>query len=83
MWFYGVVDFDDRYRLHLLNNGFKPLFSNGTSYFRSKEVFTDLQQTTSVTQNAYIMDFTALVEDANSRNETFLRILQSNFKDIN
>lgn len=83
MWFYGVVDFDDRYRLHLLNNGFKPLFSNGTSYFRSKEVFTDLQQTMSVTQNAYIMDFTALVEDANSRNETFLRILQSNFKDMN
>ncbi len=80
MWFYGVVDFDDRYRLHLINNGFKPLFSNGTSYFRSKEVFTDLQQTKSVTQNAYIMDFTALVEDANSRNETFLKILKSNFK---
>lgn len=80
MWFYGVVDFDDRYRLHLINNGFKPLFSNGTSYFRSKEVFTDLQQTKSVIQNAYIMDFTALVEDANSRNETFLKILKSNFK---
>ena len=80
MWFYGVVDFDDRYRLHLLNNGFKPLFSNGTSYFRSKEVYTDLQQTTSVIQNAYIMDFTALVEDASSRNETFLKILQSSFK---
>ena len=80
MWFYGVVDFDDRYRLHLLNNGFKPLFSNGTSYFRSKEVFTDLQQSKSVTQNAYIMDFAALVEDASSRNETFLKILQSNFK---
>lgn len=80
MWFYGVVDFDDRYRLHLLNNGFKPLFSNGTSYFRSKEVYTNLQQTTSVIQNAYIMDFTALVEDASSRNETFLKILQSSFK---
>ena len=80
MWFYGVVDFDDRYRLHLVNNGFKPLFSNGTSYFRSKEVFTDLQQTKSVIQNAYIMDFKALVEDANSRNETFLKILQSSFK---
>ena len=83
MWFYGVVDFDDKYRLHLLNNGFKPLFSNGTSYFRSKEVYTDLQQTKSVIQNAYIMDFTALVEDANSRNETFLKILQSNFKQTN
>ncbi len=79
MWFYGVVDFDDKYRLHLLNNEFKPLFSNGSSYFRSKKVFTDLQQTKSVIQNAYIMDFKALVEDANSRNETFLKILKSNF----
>lgn len=80
MWFYGVVDMDDRYRLHLINNGFKPLFSNGASYFRSKEVFTDLQQTKSVIQNAYIMDFTALVEDACARNETFLKILQNSFK---
>ena len=82
MWFYGVVDFDDKYRLHLINNGFKPLFSNGSSYFRSKEVFTDLQQTKSVIQNAYIMDFTALIEDACTRNETFLKILQSNFKAV-
>lgn len=80
MWFYGIVEFDDKYRLHLVNNGFKPLFSNGSSYFRSKEVFTDLTQTVSVTQNAYIMDFKALVEDANTRNATFLKILQSNFK---
>ena len=28
---FGVVDFDDKYRLHLLNNDFKPLFSNGLS----------------------------------------------------
>lgn len=80
MWFYGVVDIEDEYRLHLINNGFKPLFSNGTSYFRSKEVYTDLQQTNCVIQNAYIMDFTALVEDASTRNETFLKILQSSFK---
>ena len=82
MWFYGIVDFDDKYRLHLVNNGFKPLFSNGSSYFRSKEVFTDLHQTNSVIQNAYIMDFKALVEDANSRNETFLKILKNNFNNV-
>lgn len=80
MWFYGIVDFDDKYRLHLINNGFKPLFSNGSSYFRSKEVYSDLTQTVSVMQNAYILDFTALVEDADSRNETFLKILKNNFK---
>lgn len=80
MWFYGVVDFDDRYETHLVNNGYDPLYSNGSVYFRSKIVYTDKTRTLGVIQNSYIMDFTALVEDANSRNETFLKILQSNFR---
>jgi hypothetical protein len=80
MWFYGIVDFDDRYETHLVNNGFNPLFSNGSVYFRSKTVYTDKTKKFGVIQNAYIMDFTALVEDASSRNETFLKILKSNFK---
>lgn len=82
MWFYGVVDFDDRYETHLVNNGYDPLFSNGSVYFRSKTVYTDKTKTLGVIQNSYIMDFSALVEDANSRNETFLKILQSNFKAV-
>ena len=82
MWFYGVVDFDERYETHLVNNGYDSLFSNGSVYFRSKTVYTDKTKTFGVIQNSYIMDFTALVEDANSRNETFLKILQSNFKAV-
>lgn len=82
MWFYGVVDFDDRYETHLVNNGYDPLFSNGSIYFHSKTVYTDKKKTIGVIQNSYIMDFKALVEDANSRNETFLKILQSNFKSV-
>ena len=77
MWFYGIVDFDERYVIHLINNGFDPLFSNGNVYFRSKKVYTDITRAVSVIQNAYIMDFKALVEDASSRNETFLNILKS------
>lgn len=82
MWFYGVVDFDERYETHLVNNGYATLFSNGNVYFRSKIVYTDKTKSFGVIQNSYIMDFTALVEDANSRNETFLKILKSNFKAI-
>ncbi len=82
MWFYGIVDFDERYELHLINNGFDPLFSNGNVFFRSKKVYTDKTKTIGVIQNAYIMDFKALVEDANSRNETFLNILKSHFKNF-
>jgi len=79
MWFYGIVDFDDRYEMHLINNEFRPLFSKGSVYFKSKPIFTDKSQSFSVEQNVYILDFKALVEDANSRNSTFLKILQNQF----
>lgn len=79
MWFYGIVEFTDKYRMHLVNNGYNPLFSNGSVYFKSKPVFTDLKKSFSVVQNSYIMDFSALVEDANTRNETFLKILKNQF----
>lgn len=80
MWFYGVVEFDERYETHLVNSGYNPLFSNGSIYFRSKVVYTDKTKSYGVIQNSYIMDFKALVEDASSRNETFLKVLQSGFK---
>lgn len=80
MWFYGIVEFDDRYEMHLINNGFNPLFSNGNIYFRSKSVYTDKEKKFSVIQNAYIMDFKALVSDADSRNETFLKVLKHQFE---
>lgn len=79
MWFYGIVEFTDKYRMHLVNNGYNPLFSNGSVYFKSKPVYTDLKKSFSVVQNSYIMDFMALAEDANARNETFLKILKNQF----
>ena len=78
-WFYGIVDMDDRYRLHLKNEQYKPLFSHGNVYYRSKIVYSDLEESMSVIQNSYIMDFKALVEDANSRNNTFLKLLREKF----
>lgn len=80
MWFYGIVDFDDQYEMHLRDNYFNPLFSNGKIYFRSKPVSLNLTSSESVIQNAYILDFSAMVEDANSRNSTFLKILQHSFE---
>lgn len=54
MWFYGIVEFTDKYRMHLVNNGYNPLFSNGSVYFKSKPVYTDLKKSFSVVQNSYI-----------------------------
>lgn len=79
VWYYGIVEMDDEYRLHLENNQFKPLFSHGNVWYRQKEIKPSLNAKNVVIQNAYIMDFKALVEDARSRNNTFLRILKEKF----
>ena len=79
MWFYGIVEMDARYRMHLINNEFSPLYSNGNVFFRSKKIWLDEEKTKSVIQNAYIMDFKALIEDANTRNDTFIKILKQQF----
>lgn len=55
------------------------MFSNGEMYFRSQPVYLDLDMKQSVIQNAYILDYKAMVEDANSRNSTFLKILRERF----
>jgi hypothetical protein len=78
-WFYGVVDMDDSYRIHLRNEQYKPLYSHGYIYFRSKPIYPSLDSEITVIQNSYIMDYKALIEDADSRNNTFLRILREKF----
>ena len=79
VWYYGIVEMDDEYRLHLENNQYKPLFSHGNIWYRQKDIKPSLNAKNFVIQNSYIMDFKALVEDARSRNNTFLRILKEKF----
>lgn len=79
VWYYGIVEMDDEYRLHLENSQYKPLFSHGNIWYRQKEIKPSLNAKNVVIQNSYIMDFKALVEDARSRNNTFLRILKEKF----
>lgn len=79
IWYYGVVEMDEDYMLHLENAGYKPLFSLGNIWFQHREIKPRRDAQEVVIQNSYIMDFKALVEDARSRNNTFLRILREKF----
>lgn len=79
IWYYGIVEMNDEYRLHLDNNQYRPLFSHGDIWYRQKEIKPHLNAQNVVIQNSYIMDFKALVADAHSRNSTFLRILKEKF----
>lgn len=80
-WFYGIVDFTPKYETHLRNNGFHKQFSHGKVYHRSKPIYVDDVTEKCVRQEAFILDFYALVEDAASRNSTFLQILQKKIEE--
>jgi hypothetical protein len=80
IWFYGVVEFDEDYELHLQSNEYHKLYSNGKVYFRNKDVPLELNSAEKFPMNLCIMDFDALVLDADTRNSTFLNIIKSKFK---
>ena len=80
IWFYGIVEFDEDYELHLQSNDYHKLYSNGKVYFRNKDVPLALNSTEKIPMNLCIMDFDALVFDADARNSTFLNIIKSKFK---
>ena len=80
VWYYGVEDLDTQTRLDLRSLEFKPLFSKGTTYFKHTEVFVNEEPEIRVEADMYIMDDAAMVNDAEARNSTFMKILQHQIK---
>jgi hypothetical protein len=79
IWFYGIVEFNEEYELHLQSDYHK-LYSNGKVYYRNKDVVLQLNPRISIPIGLFIMDFDAVVNDADIRNSTFLNIIKSKFK---
>lgn len=79
IWYYGIVDLHDDYVRHLRTAQFVPLFSKGKVFYKFNKVYLDSSTDDVVIANTYIMDFSAMVADADIRNETFLRILKEQF----
>lgn len=79
LWLYGVVDMDDNYKLHLSSAGYKPVFSEGTVFINTNGITIKLNPLTEIPAVRYILDFDALVNDADARNKTFLNLIKSKF----
>jgi len=79
IWFYGIVEFNEEYELHLQSDYHK-LYSNGKVYYRNKEIVLQSNPRISIPIGLFIMDFDAVVSDADVRNSTFLNIIKSKFK---
>lgn len=78
IWFYGIVDFTEEYELHL-EASYHQLYSNGKIYYKPQEVVLQKNPRYSVPIGIYIMDYDAVVNDADVRNSTFLNILKNKF----
>ena len=78
IWFYGIVEFNNEFVLHL-ESEYHKLYSNGKVYYKPKEVVMQINPRIAMPVGIYIMDFDAVVNDADARNSTFLNIIKSKF----
>lgn len=83
IWFYAIVEFNDELKLYLENNGYTSLFSTDTMYYTEKEQKLSLTDTNRVNVGYYILSLDAFINDADTRNSTFLRILKEHFQEVN
>lgn len=81
IWFYAIVEFNDELKLYLENNRYTSLFSTDTMYYTEKQQKLSLTDTNFVSVGYYILSLDAFINDANSRNSTFLNILKQHFKE--
>lgn len=79
MWFYGIVEITEAVELNL--NGYNPMYSTGKILFAQKDVKISLNPKITIDVGIYLMDYNALIGDADKRNETFLSIIQNTFKE--
>jgi len=57
------------------------MYSTGKVLFAQKNVKISLTPKKSIDVGIYLMDYNALIGDADKRNETFLNIIQNRFKE--
>lgn len=79
LWLYGVVELDNDYKALLSTAGYQPMYSKGNIFVHTGDITVDWESRTKIPAVRYILDFDALVNDADSRNKTFLNLIKSKF----
>lgn len=79
IWFYGITDIDSEFRISLLEDGFKELFSHGQMFFKTQDIIVS-DENKPFKVDLFVMTYESLISDAESRNETFLKILKSTIR---
>lgn len=79
MWYFAIVDIDQKQAKVLRATGWVPLFSRGHHVFY-REALVPRADGIDVPTPICILSYDALIKDAAARNHTFLEILKSDFK---
>ena len=82
IWFYGIVEFNDEFKLSLKNDHYAPLFSKDSLYYKENEWYLDLNSPIPYKVGTYILSIDAFIQDAKAQNYTFLEILKTGFRNI-
>lgn len=80
IWFYGIVEFNDEFKLSLKNEHYTPLLSKDTLYYKENEWYLSLESDIPYKVGTYILSIDAFIKDAKAHNEIFLNILKEGFK---
>lgn len=80
IWFYGIIDFDSEFKASLKESGFTKLFSNGDLYYKNQEIVINPDTEEIRLADLFLLSYDAMLDDAESRNATFLRILKQGIK---
>lgn len=79
LWLYGIVELDNDYKALLSTAGYQPMFSKGNIFVHTGDITVDWESRTKIPAVRYVLDFDALVNDADARNKTFLNLIKSKF----
>ena len=71
VWSYGITEIDESFENSLLGQDYEPLFSNGESKIYYKYL-------KNANTHVYFIDYQSIIDDALSRNSTFIEILKGN-----
>ena len=67
MWFYGITDIDEEFRLSLKESHFKELYSKGQVFHTPQDIYVD-ESSGPFSVDLYVLDIKALITDAEARN---------------
>ena len=81
IWLFGVTELDNEYKSHLSTAGYHPLYSKGTVFINTTDITIDWNSQTKIPAVRQVMDFDALIDDADARNKAFLDIIKGKFND--